>query len=261
MKKIRYIGNTGAKEKFCHGVWLPWTIEFFHLDLSNKQHGMRSICKECSNKKNREIYYRDPEKTKDKGKRRRQNAIKKHGRDKINQIRKERGWDKNYYDRDPERTKRIYTKANKKRRSDPKNRLNGRIATAIYLALRGSKNNRGWESLVGYTLEDLIHHLLNKPGPHLTQEQLDNDFYFEIDHIIPQKMFDYENAEDQSFKDCWALCNLQPLTEEQHKAKSVIDNRLIKEHKKCHALLSWTDPNSTYYKGFVHKTSNSELTL
>ena len=33
------------------------------------------------------------------------------------------------------------------------------MSTAIRLALKGNKNGRGWERLVGYTLSDLTKHL------------------------------------------------------------------------------------------------------
>jgi hypothetical protein len=31
-----------------------------------------------------------------------------------------------------------------------------------------------------------------------------------IDHIIPRSHFEYESEEDEQFKQCWALSNLQP---------------------------------------------------
>jgi hypothetical protein len=32
-----------------------------------------------------------------------------------------------------------------------------------------------------------------------------------IDHIKPNRLFNYESQEDEDFKKCWALSNLQPL--------------------------------------------------
>lgn len=35
--------------------------------------------------------------------------------------------------------------------------------------------------------------------------------YWEIDHIIPQNLFDIVTAEDRDFRICWSLMNLRPL--------------------------------------------------
>ena len=32
-----------------------------------------------------------------------------------------------------------------------------------------------------------------------------------IDHIIPKSLFQFKSSEDDEFKQCWALCNLQPM--------------------------------------------------
>ena len=37
------------------------------------------------------------------------------------------------------------------------------------------------------------------------------DGKWHLDHIIPQSVFYYENAEDLDFQRCWALSNLQPM--------------------------------------------------
>ena len=39
----------------------------------------------------------------------------------------------------------------------------------------------------------------------------DNAGEWHIDHIIPDSWFNYKSIEDQQFKDCWALNNLQPM--------------------------------------------------
>jgi hypothetical protein len=40
-----------------------------------------------------------------------------------------------------------------------------------------------------------------------------------IDHIIPQSLWKYETYDDREFKQCWALCNLQPLWAEDNLSK------------------------------------------
>ena len=88
-------------------------------------------------------------------------------------------------------------------------RLDNNISSLISRSLKGKKAGRRWESLVGYTLEDLIIHL---------EKQFDNKMnwenyggYWWIDHIKPRSLFKYKTAEDPEFKKCWALKNLQPM--------------------------------------------------
>ena len=44
--------------------------------------------------------------------------------------------------------------------------------------------------------------------------------YWHIDHIKPQSLFNFESFEDDEFKECWALDNLQPLSAEENRKKS-----------------------------------------
>jgi hypothetical protein len=71
--------------------------------------------------------------------------------------------------------------------------------------------------LVGYTVHDLMNHLESLFLPGMTWE---NYGEWHIDHVIPQSWFQYENLDDQSFKDCWALENLQPLWAKDNWAKA-----------------------------------------
>jgi len=43
--------------------------------------------------------------------------------------------------------------------------------------------------------------------------------YWEVDHIIPRKTFNYNKPEDIGFQICWALDNLQPLTKKENLKK------------------------------------------
>jgi len=47
----------------------------------------------------------------------------------------------------------------------------------------------------------------------------DNDqttWKWQLDHIIPHSTFQYTSMEDKSFKQCWALDNLRPLSAKQN---------------------------------------------
>lgn len=92
-----------------------------------------------------------------------------------------------------------------------KEKLNARIRTSINKHLKGYKNQRSWEDLLGYTWEDLRLHLQNQFSNGMTWK----DFLrgkIHIDHIKPISSFNFQTTDDE-FKKCWSLSNLQPLWE------------------------------------------------
>ena len=93
-------------------------------------------------------------------------------------------------------------------RQDPKRLLNSIISNQIRDALKGKKAGRHWESLVDYTLQDLMAHLESLFEPWMNWE---NYGKWHIDHKRPKSWFKYKDAEDPEFKKCWSLNNLQPL--------------------------------------------------
>ena len=96
-----------------------------------------------------------------------------------------------------------------RRIKDPIFRLNERISNHIRVSLRrGTKNNKHWESLVGYTQGELIIHLEKQFKDGMTWE---NSKEWHIDHIIPISAFNFSKPEHEDFKRCWSLSNLQPL--------------------------------------------------
>jgi 5-methylcytosine-specific restriction endonuclease McrA len=108
--------------------------------------------------------------------------------------------------------------ARERRKGDIKERLNARMRTMIRLSLRGNKNGYSWESLAGYSSDDLRNHL-QKTMPHgmTWADFMTGDL--EIDHIIPQAAFNITSASDIDFKKCWALKNLQFLPAKKNRQK------------------------------------------
>ena len=102
--------------------------------------------------------------------------------------------------------------------SDPKFKLRSRMSTAIYLSIRDNKNGRPWESLVGYTLNDLKSHLEKQFQTGMAWKNYGKKGW-EIDHIIPIKAHNFTAPEHEDFKRCWALDNLQPLWASENCAK------------------------------------------
>lgn len=87
-------------------------------------------------------------------------------------------------------------------------KLNGNISRSMRRSLRLGKGGRHWEDLVGWKLLDLI-----KRFEETKQAGMSWDNYgkWQWDHKIPISMWNFEKPEDPEFKQCWALCNLQPL--------------------------------------------------
>lgn len=94
------------------------------------------------------------------------------------------------------------------RMKNPRHRLDATMAVRIGESLRGMKAGRSWESLVGYTVDDLMAHL---ESLFLDGMSWENRSEWHIDHIIPKSWFDYDSPDCDEFRACWALSNLQPL--------------------------------------------------
>lgn len=123
------------------------------------------------------------------------------------------------YDEGNKEYRREYRK--KRRRIDLKYNLNCRISSAIWCSIRGNKNNRHWEDLVGYTLEDLIKKL-NKTMPEGYNWQNYIEGKLHIDHIVPISAHNFDNPNQIDFKRCWSLNNLQLLPAKENITKSDI---------------------------------------
>lgn len=107
----------------------------------------------------------------------------------------------NKYKRDYER---------KRRAEDPKYRLGIRTRTAVWQLLKErniNKTNKTF-ALLGYTIEELMKHLESLFTEGMTW---DNYGEWHVDHIKPMASFEFTSTDDQGFKECWVLSNLQPL--------------------------------------------------
>jgi hypothetical protein len=110
----------------------------------------------------------------------------------------------------PEKMRESGRKYNRKLRSTVKGNLSSVISKRMNESLRkGMKAGRHWETLVGYTVDQLKTHLekLFKPG--MTWENYGTAWH--IDHKTPVAVFNFEKPEDIDFRICWSIKNLQPL--------------------------------------------------
>jgi len=98
----------------------------------------------------------------------------------------------------------------------PRNRLRSRMSAEMRYCLKGGKNGKHWESLVGYTLNDLQQRLTQTMPEGYTWADLNK---LHIDHIIPITAFNIENENSLDFHRCWNLKNLRLLPAKENLMK------------------------------------------
>lgn len=108
------------------------------------------------------------------------------------------------------------------RRKNPHIRVTRSVSHLMWMALKGKKEGRKWENILGYTSKDLVIHLEKQFDASMTWENYGS--YWSLDHIRPRSSFSYQTTEDPGFKECWALENLQPLEQIANKSKG---NKLL----------------------------------
>jgi hypothetical protein len=220
-------------EKKCTKCGLVKSIEEFHV---SKPHagGRHSICTPCRHEAGK--IWRDNNREKKNEQRRkryaenRKHAIKKPKKEKsaeeiearrayLKKKRSERYKENKAYfhehnrrwaKKNPGRVREIKKRFIARHKVTVKERLNHQITNSIRKSLKnGSKAGRPWESLVGYTIDQLKRHIEKQFGPEMNWGN--HGSYWHIDHKIPIAAFNFENPEDIDFKRCWALGNLQLL--------------------------------------------------
>jgi hypothetical protein len=121
---------------------------------------------------------------------------------------KERERQRRWKAANPDKQKAIQDRANARTRSTPKGRLNDAVSTGVGLSLRGvasHKNGYKWETLVGYTVGQLMKHLEKQFRSGISWENYGKEWH--VDHIIPIVAFNFETPFDLDFRRCWALKN------------------------------------------------------
>jgi len=103
-------------------------------------------------------------------------------------------------------------------RNNIKYKLSQSLSTLVQKALKGNKNGRHWEDLVGFTLREFKKHLESRFKKGMTWDNYGRNGWH-IDHIVPISLFNYTNSEDVDFKRCWSLSNLQPLWAKENLSK------------------------------------------
>jgi transposase len=98
-----------------------------------------------------------------------------------------------------------------------------KIRNAVSNGIRGRFKRRnaikdpGVFFYLGYSSEELCAHLEKQFRDGMTWENYGKVWH--IDHIKPDKLFNYSSVKDQEFRQCWSLSNLQPLFVEENLKK------------------------------------------
>lgn len=130
----------------------------------------------------------------------------RRNKEKVNERKRQRSLEGMC--RTPEYRKKKRKYYQDRQRIDPRYCIDRSFRYMIWFSLRGNKAGRKWESLVGYTLQDLMEHLESQFDKNMNWDNYGS--YWHVDHYIPKSWFIYEKPEDIGFKMCWDLENLQP---------------------------------------------------
>lgn len=252
LESARNANQPIGTEKKCPKCEETKPLESFYLD-PRKDDGRRTSCKKCMYEKakaydkatperkrrlGREYYHRHAAKASEYQKKRRienhQLLLAKDARWRKNNKAKiavsmrkwalahpEEALERAYKWQmaNPEKMKKARLKQYVKRQANPKMKLSVGISNNIRSSVcAGSKGQRHWETLVGYTTEKLMKHLERQFTKGMTWENYGPHWH--IDHIIPVSAFNFSTPEDYDFKRCWALKNLQPLLKAENLRKN-----------------------------------------
>jgi len=187
----------GYQNKKCSLCKETKPLSAFYKRPDRTEHSVQNICKECSKIKTKEYRIKNPLPSR-KAARKWQDS---HPVEKKAIFKK-------WYDEHPERIKEIRRKVHVKKMSTPEGKLNRNIANRMRAILNGSKGGHHWESLVGYTVNQLKSHLEKMFKPGMTWA---NYGQWHVDHKTPISVHNFSIPEDIDFKRCWALSNLQPM--------------------------------------------------
>lgn len=116
----------------------------------------------------------------------------------------------------PEKNRESALKSKRRRRQNPIVRVHESMSSQMWSSLQTRKAGRKWESLVGYSVHDLVHHLekqfRGKIGWHNYGE-------WQIDHITPVASFGDALPGSEEFQHCWSLANLRPIMASENASK------------------------------------------
>ena len=213
----------------------------------------QNICLVCYSENKKQYYLNNKENIQDKSKQYRldnkEATIKINKQYQLDHKDSLREYNKQY--RSENKEKRNWQEK-LKRKTDSSFKLRGYISSSICILLKSiglNKNGKSCMKIVPFASIDVLWNHLESLFVHqdnltsdgniwMTKENQgrynpktwnDNDpntWKWQLDHIIPQSMFDFSNPEE--IKKCWALSNLRPLLAKQN----ILDGVKRIRHKK-----------------------------
>jgi hypothetical protein len=196
-----------AKEKQCCACREVKPASEFHRS-NHHSGGLVAKCKICI-KIYKDTQWKNRKDCQDRGiaaQRAREREFRE--KDPVGFLEWQRAKNKKYWDKHGDRVK-----------NSPKFKLNNRISCAVWRAMRGQGIPSYWQDVFPYTVDDLKNRLMETmPEGYGWDDVLSGKLH--IDHIVPKCAFEYESADDEGFKVCWELKNLQLLTEADNKKKN-----------------------------------------
>lgn len=189
--------RTRPGERRCRqcGEWKPATEEFFWPRGTT----FLARCKDCVRKANHRWYESNREK--------RIEYFKRYYRANKPRVRlANQRWVKDNW-------QAVKNRCNAYRRArlqkDPAYRLNHAFRSNVWSSIKSRKGGRSWETLVGYTLEELMAHLESQFKKGMSWANYGRAWH--VDHRRPIASFTFNSPDDPEFTECWALHNLQPM--------------------------------------------------
>lgn len=228
--------------KFCPKCERDIDTELFPKNKSKKD-GLDYACKECMKKyrdEYRALHYEEQLAKSRKWKRDHREECLAYNNlwNKANPERRkenDRRWAKEnpekvkeaqqkFYKNNPDKIRAWTRKTGAKLRSTPAGKLRRAMGSCICLCLQGQKAGKYWEPMVGYTIDDLRHHLESLFQPGMSWDNYGMGGW-EMDHKTPVALFDFNNPEE--IRKCWSLSNIQPLwgLENKKKGKKILHGK------------------------------------
>lgn len=189
------------QEKKCSKCGEVKEVSEFHKKRKNKS-GLCPWCKNCEKKRYLLWYENNFQRVID-------NANK---------------WKTNNKEKRKEILSKYYNNNKEKIKSTANYKLNDSISSGLRQSLNKNKAGHHWETIVGYTIDQLKKHLEKQFKNGMTWENYGR-YGWHIDHIIPVSAHNFQTPEDIDFKKCWSLKNLQPMWAKENIKKS---NKLSK---------------------------------
>lgn len=195
----------------------------------------RKTCNECRLKYNKNYYQNNKETINKsnknwriKNKKRKLNINKSYENKKyyLNNKDKIREYNKNYYKENKRKILDNNLKLAKEKPKDSKFSIKRSFSLLLISKLKNKnieKKNSTFD-ILGYSVEDLKVHIESLFEEWMTWEnwgryEIDSwkeddksTWKWNIDHIIPESLFNYKDINDNEFKECWSLKNLRPYS-------------------------------------------------